>query len=289
MRWRDQRESDNIEDRRSQSGSDIGTRIPIVGKGKIVLFIVVLVAGYYGVDLTGLLNSNLIDLDDTTSISSTSPVDNSSINNNATKFTSTILASTEDYWSQEFQQLGKTYIAPKLVLYSGATRTACGTGQAMMGPFYCNLDQTVYLDLSFYQEMKQRLGGGGDFAQGYVIAHEVGHHVQNLLGILAKVEQLKLNQSNETSNQLSVKLELQADCYAGLWGNAMQKQNILEMGDIEQALNTVQAIGDDRLQQQNNGYIIPDSFTHGSSKQRYNWFKRGFDSGAINQCNTFIQ
>ena len=289
MRWRNQRESDNIEDRRSQSGSDIGTRIPIGGKGKIILFIVVLVAGYYGVDLTGLLNSNLIDLDDTTSISSTLPVDNSSINNNATKFTSIILASTEDYWSQEFQQLGKTYIAPKLVLYSGATRTACGTGQAMMGPFYCNLDQTVYLDLSFYQEMKQRLGGGGDFAQGYVIAHEVGHHVQNLLGILAKVEQLRQNQSNETNNQLSVKLELQADCYAGLWGNAMQKQNILEMGDIEQALNTVQAIGDDRLQQQNNGYIIPDSFTHGSSKQRYSWFKRGFDSGAIDQCNTFIQ
>lgn len=289
MRWRNQRESDNIEDRRSQSGSDIGARIPIGGKGKIILFIVVLVAGYYGVNLTGLLNSNLIDLDDTTSISSTLPVDNSSINNNATKFTSIILASTEDYWSQEFQQLGKTYIAPKLVLYSGATRTACGTGQAMMGPFYCNLDQTVYLDLSFYQEMKQRLGGGGDFAQGYVIAHEVGHHVQNLLGIFAKVEQLRQNQSNETNNQLSVKLELQADCYAGLWGNAMQKQNILEMGDIEQALNTVQAIGDDRLQQQNNGYIIPDSFTHGSSKQRYSWFKRGFDSGAIDQCNTFIQ
>lgn len=288
MRWRNQRESDNIEDRRSQSGSDIGTRIP-GGKGKIILFIVVLVAGYYGVDLTGLLNSNLIDLDDTTSISSTLPVDNSSINNNTTKFTSIILASTEDYWSQEFQQLGKTYIAPKLVLYSGATRTACGTGQAMMGPFYCNLDQTVYLDLSFYQEMKQRLGGGGDFAQGYVIAHEVGHHVQNLLGIFAKVEQLRQNQSKETSNQLSVKLELQADCYAGLWGNAMQKQNILEMDDIEQALNTVQAIGDDRLQQQNNGYIIPDSFTHGSSKQRYSWFKRGFDSGAIDQCNTFIQ
>ncbi len=289
MRWRNQRESDNIEDRGSQSGSDIGTRIPIGGKGKIILFIVVLVAGYYGVDLTGLLNSNLIDLDDTTSISSTLPVDNSSINNNATKFTSIILASTEDYWSQEFQQLGKTYIAAKLVLYNGATRTACGTGQAMTGPFYCNLDQTVYLDLSFYQEMKQRLGGGGDFAQGYVIAHEVGHHVQNLLGIFAKVEQLRQNQSNETNNQLSVKLELQADCYAGLWGNAMQKQNILEMGDIEQALNTVQAIGDDRLQQQNNGYIIPDSFTHGSSKQRYSWFKRGFDSGAIDQCNTFIQ
>ena len=283
MRWRDQRESDNIEDRRSQSASDSGTRIPIGGKGKIILFLVVLVASYYGVDLTGLLDSNVINLGDNTS---TSHVDDAPLNDNdAAKFTSVILASTEDFWQEQFQQLGKTYIPPKLVLYSGATRTLCGTGQAMMGPFYCNLDKTVYLDLSFYQEMKNRLGGGGDFAQGYVIAHEVGHHVQNLLGTFDKVEQLGQNQSN----QLSIKLELQADCYAGLWGNAMQKQHILEVGDIDQALNTVQAIGDDRLQQQNNGYVIPDSFTHGTSKQRYMWFKRGFVSGSMDQCNTFIQ
>ncbi|MCX8585908.1 MULTISPECIES: neutral zinc metallopeptidase [unclassified Gilliamella] len=282
MRWRDQRESDNIEDRRSQSGSDIGTRIPIGGKGKIVLFVVVLVAGYYGVDLTGLLDSNVIDLDDSTS---TSQIDNTPIND-ADKFTSVILASTEDFWREQFQKLGKTYIPPKLVLYNGATQTMCGTGQAMMGPFYCNLDKTVYLDLSFYQEMKRRLGGGGDFAQGYVIAHEVGHHVQNLLGTFNKVEQLSQNQSTLIRNQLSVKLELQADCYAGLWGNGVK--NILDAGDIEQALNTVQAIGDDRLQQ-NNGYIVPDSFTHGTSKQRYTWFKRGYDSGSMDQCNTFIQ
>ena len=283
MRWRDQRESDNIEDRRSQSASDIGTRIPIGGKGKIILFLIVLVAGYYGVDLTGLLDSSVINLGDNTS---TSQVDDAPLNDSdAAKFTSVILASTEDFWQEQFQQLGKTYIPPKLVLYSGAIRTLCGTGQAMMGPFYCNLDKTVYLDLSFYQEMKRRLGGGGDFAQGYVIAHEVGHHVQNLLGTFDKIQQLGQNQTN----QLSIKLELQADCYAGLWGNAMQKQHILEVGDIEQALNTVQAIGDDRLQQQNNGYVVPDSFTHGTSKQRYTWFKRGFDSGSINQCNTFIQ
>ena len=283
MRWRDQRESDNIEDRRSQSASDIGTRIPIGGKGKIILFLIVLVAGYYGVDLTGLLDSSVINLGDNTS---TSQVDDAPLNDSdAAKFTSVILASTEDFWQEQFQQLGKTYIPPKLVLYSGATRTLCGTGQAMMGPFYCNLDKTVYLDLSFYQEMKRRLGGGGDFAQVYVIAHEVGHHVQNLLGTFDKIQQLGQNQTN----QLSIKLELQADCYAGLWGNAMQKQHILEVGDIEQALNTVQAIGDDRLQQQNNGYVVPDSFTHGTSKQRYTWFKRGFDSGSINQCNTFIQ
>lgn len=283
MRWRDQRESDNIEDRRSQSGSDIGTRIPIGGKGKIVLFVVVLVAGYYGVDLTGLLDSKVIDLDDSTS---TSQIDNTQPND-ADKFTSVILASTEDFWREQFQKLGKTYIPPKLVLYNGATRTMCGTGQAMMGPFYCNLDKTVYLDLSFYQEMKRRLGGGGDFAQGYVIAHEVGHHVQNLLGTFNKVEQLSQNQSTLIRNQLSVKLELQADCYAGLWGNGVK--NILDAGDIEQALNTVQAIGDDRLQQENNGYIVPDSFTHGTSKQRYTWFKRGYDSGSMDQCNTFIQ
>lgn len=283
MRWRDQRESDNIEDRRSQSGSDIGTRIPIGGKGKIVLFVVVLVAGYYGVDLTGLLDSNVIDLDDSTS---TSQIDNT-IPSDADKFTSVILASTEDFWREQFQKLGKTYIPPKLVLYNGATRTMCGTGQAMMGPFYCNLDKTVYLDLSFYQEMKRRLGGGGYFAQGYVIAHEVGHHVQNLLGTFNKVEQLSQNQSTLIRNQLSVKLELQADCYAGLWGNGVK--NILDAGDIEQALNTVQAIGDDRLQQENNGYIVPDSFTHGTSKQRYTWFKRGYDSGSMDQCNTFIQ
>ncbi|MCX8710907.1 neutral zinc metallopeptidase [Gilliamella sp. B3464] len=285
MRWRDQRESDNIEDRRSQSGSELGTRIPIKGKGKVILFLVVLIAGYYGVDLTSLLNSNLIDSSNTEqTISQYNDQDP-----DAAKFTSVILASTEDYWSQQFKALGKTYIPPKLVLYTGSTQTSCGTGQTFMGPFYCSIDKTVYLDTSFYQEMKQRLGGGGDFAQGYVIAHEIGHHVQNLLGTFNNIEQLKQTQPDINSNQLSVKLELQADCYAGLWGNAMQKQNILEVGDIEQALNTTQAIGDDRLQRQSNGYVMPDSFTHGTSKQRYTWFKRGFDSGSINQCNTFDQ
>lgn len=285
MRWRDQRESDNIEDRRSQSGSEIGTRIPLGGKGKIALFVVVLVAGYYGVDLTSLLDSNLIDTDNVQQTSTNNVQDNQE----AVKFTSVILASTEDYWSQEFKRLNKQYEAPKLVLYSGSTRTSCGTGQTFMGPFYCSADKTVYLDLSFYQEMKQQLGGGGDFAQGYVIAHEIGHHVQNLLGTFNKIEQLKQNQSELSKNQLSVKLELQADCYAGMWGNAMQEQNILEVGDIEQALNTTEAIGDDRLQRQRNGYVVPDSFTHGTSQQRYTWFKRGFDNGSINQCNTFAE
>ncbi|WDM18962.1 MULTISPECIES: neutral zinc metallopeptidase [unclassified Gilliamella] len=285
MRWRDQRESDNIEDRRSQYGSNSGIRIPMSGKGRVVLFILVLVAGYYGVDLTGLLNSDLIE------------TDNSSLNSNeysindedAAKFTSVILASTEDYWQQAFNRLGRTYTPPKLVLYTGSTSTSCGVGQTFMGPFYCSVDKTVYLDISFYQEMKRQLGGGGDFAQGYVIAHEIGHHVQNLLGVFNKIEQLKQGQSEVFVNHLSVKLELQADCFAGLWGHAMQQKNILDVGDIEQALKTAEAIGDDRLQRQSKGYVVPDSFTHGSSKQRYTWFKRGFDSDDINQCNTFAE
>ncbi|MWN05533.1 neutral zinc metallopeptidase [Gilliamella sp. Pas-s95] len=287
MRWKDQRESDNIEDRRSQSSSGMGTAIPIKGKGKIALFIVVLVAGYYGVDLTGLLSSDLTTSDSTQQTSSEYTADD----REAAKFTSVILASTEDYWSEQFQRLGKTYVPPKLVLYTHSTQTSCGTGQAVMGPFYCNIDKTVYLDLSFYQEMKQRLGGGGDFAQGYVIAHEIGHHVQNLLGTFNQVAQLTQDQSDTVKNQISVKLELQADCYAGMWGGATQckKKNILEVGDIEQALKTAQAIGDDRLQQQSGGYVMPDSFTHGSSKQRYTWFKQGFDNGSISQCNTFAE
>lgn len=282
MRWQNKRESDNIEDRRSQSNGQLGGEmIPIKGKSGIVMLIVVIIAGYYGVDLTGLLQPQ----------TTTNPINvslSSEQEQKAAKFTSVILASTEDYWSQKFRQLGQHYTPPKLVLYTGATATGCGTGQSVMGPFYCSADQTVYLDLSFYQQMKQRMGGGGDFAQGYVIAHEIGHHVQNLLGTFAKVEQLRQN-SRTNNNQLSIKLELQADCYAGMWGHAMEQENILEIGDLEQALNTAEAIGDDRLQKQSQGYVVPDSFTHGTSKQRYYWFKQGFDKGDINQCNTFTQ
>lgn len=282
MRWQNKRESDNIEDRRSQSNGQLGGgMIPIKGKSGIVMLIVVIIAGYYGVDLTGLLQPQ----------TTTNPINvslSSEQEQKAAKFTSVILASTEDYWSQKFRQLGQHYTPPKLVLYTGATATGCGTGQSVMGPFYCSADQTVYLDLSFYQQMKQRMGGGGDFAQGYVIAHEIGHHVQNLLGTFAKVEQLRQN-SRTNNNQLSIKLELQADCYAGMWGHAMEQENILEIGDLEQALNTAEAIGDDRLQKQSQGYVVPDSFTHGTSKQRYYWFKQGFDKGDINQCNTFTQ
>jgi predicted metalloprotease len=172
-------------------------------------------------------------------------------------------------------------------MYRGATRTGCGTGQSVMGPFYCPADQTVYIDLSFYDEMKTKLGADGDFAQGYVVAHEVGHHVQKLLGIEPKVREMQQGASQTQVNQLSVKMELQADCFAGVWGHYMQQENILEAGDLQEALNAAEAIGDDRLQQKGQGRVVPDSFTHGTSEQRYTWFKRGFDGGNPGQCNTF--
>ena len=285
MRWQGRRESDNVEDRRGQSGSPMGGgggfRLPS-GKGGIVLLIIVLVAGYYGVDLTGMLTGEPVSPQQTTTQRSISPQDEE-----AAKFTKVILADTEDTWGAIFKDMGRQYPQPKLVMYRGATRTACGTGQSVMGPFYCPADSTVYIDLSFYDEMQSKLGAGGDFAQGYVIAHEVGHHVQKLLGIESKVRQLQQNASQAEANRLSVKMELQADCFAGVWGYNMQKQDYMETGDLQEALNAAEAIGDDRLQQQSQGRVVPDSFTHGTSQQRYTWFKRGFDSGDPAQCNTF--
>lgn len=284
MRWQGRRESDNVEDRRGQSGSPMGGgggfRLPS-GKGGIVLLMIVLVAGYYGVDLTGMLTGEPVSQQQTTQ-RTISPQDEE-----AAKFTKVILADTEDTWGAIFKDMGRQYPQPKLVMYRGATRTACGTGQSVMGPFYCPADSTVYIDLSFYNEMRNKLGAGGDFAQGYVIAHEVGHHVQKLLGIESKVRQLQQNASQAEANRLSVKMELQADCFAGVWGYNMQKQDYMETGDLQEALNAAEAIGDDRLQQQSQGRVVPDSFTHGTSQQRYTWFKRGFDSGDPAQCNTF--
>ncbi|CAB5715107.1 MULTISPECIES: KPN_02809 family neutral zinc metallopeptidase [Aeromonas] len=278
MRWQDRRESNNVEDRRQQGG---GGGLPIGGKGRLILLVVVMVAGYYGVDLSPLLNEP----------ASQTPPQRQEMSQPAkdplARFTSVMLASTEDAWGEIFQQSGNRYQAPKLVLYRGATRTGCGQGQSVMGPFYCPADRTVYIDLSFYQEMRDKLGADGDFAQGYVVAHEVGHHVQNLLGIERKMREQQQGLSRAEQNKLSVKLELQADCFAGVWGHYMEREQVLETGDLEEALNAAQAIGDDRLQQQSQGRVIPDSFTHGSSAQRYAWFKRGFDSGKPASCNTF--
>ncbi|MBS1203323.1 MAG: hypothetical protein H6R25_222 [Proteobacteria bacterium] len=284
MRWQGRRESSNVEDRRNESGGPSmrgpGFRLP-GGKGGLILLFVVMVASYYGVDLTGLLTGQPI---------TTAPQQQRSISpqeDESARFTSVIFASTEDTWSEIFQKMGRNYSQPKLVMYRNHTNTGCGTGQSIMGPFYCPADSKVYIDLSFYDEMKNKLGAGGDFAQGYVIAHEVGHHVQKVLGTEAKVRRLQQNATQKEANELSVRMELQADCYAGVWGHSMQQQGVLEAGDLEEALNAAQAIGDDRLQQRSQGAVFPETFTHGTSAQRYTWFKRGMDSGNPAQCDTF--
>jgi predicted metalloprotease len=203
-------------------------------------------------------------------------------------FVAVVLADTEDTWQQLFRQMGREYEEPNLVLFRGATKTACGFGQAAMGPFYCPGDHKVYIDLSFYSDLKDRFKAPGDFAQAYVIAHEVGHHVQNLLGISQKVQQAKRSINEVEGNKLSVRQELQADCFAGIWAyHADRTRQLLEAGDIDEGLNAASAIGDDRLQKQSQGYVSPDSFTHGSSAQRVKWFKIGFERGDLKQCDTF--
>lgn len=279
MRWKDLNESGNVEDRRGRGFR--GGGLPLKGGAGVLVLLVVMVAGYYGIDLTPLLG------DTGAPVSQGQPYEATPEEQEMARFSAVALKTTEDAWEQIFSQSGSSYSPPKMVLYSGASETACGYGQSAMGPFYCPLDQSVYLDLSFFQDMKERLGGGGDFAQGYVIAHEVGHHVQHLLGVDEKVRELQARSSRAQANRLSVSLELQADCYAGVWGHLMQQQGILEAGDLEEALNTARAIGDDRLQRQSGGRVVPDSFTHGTSEQRYTWFKRGFDSGNPQMCDTF--
>ena len=284
MRWQGRRESDNVEDRRNNAGPQMmgGRRVRLPrGKGGIVILLLVIIGGYYGVDLSSFLTGQPLSprISQQRSIS---PQEDE-----AAKFTSVVLATTEDTWAEIFTRLGRTYQPPRLVMFRGVTDTGCGTGQSVMGPFYCPTDSTVYIDLSFYDEMKHKLGADGDFAQGYVIAHEVGHHVQKLMGVESKVRQLQQSAAPKEVNHLSVLMELQADCFAGVWGHSMQQQGVLEGGDLEEALNAAEAIGDDRLQQKSQGRIVPDSFTHGTSSQRYSWFKRGFDSGDPAQCNTF--
>ncbi len=281
MRLDNSRESDNIEDRR-------GRRMTGGGRGKIGIgaIVLALVAIYFGVD-PGVVLQNLGDPAGT-SVSPSAP-DATPQPTAETRFVSKVLADTEDAWGAVFQQKGwGGYQRPKLVLFSGATPTACGTGQSAMGPFYCPGDSKVYLDLSFFKQMAQELDSPGDFAQAYVIAHEVGHHVQHLLGVTGQVDQMRGRMGAAAARQLSVKVELQADCFAGVWAKHSDTQRgTLEAGDIEEALNAATAIGDDRLQQRSQGYVVPDSFTHGSSAQRVRWFTRGFKSGDTAQCDTF--
>ncbi|MCL2345592.1 MAG: zinc metallopeptidase [Desulfobulbus sp.] len=284
MRMDNERESDNLEDRRGSGGGFS------LGGGHLSLgaVAIALIASYFlGVNPMTVLNmlggGGLPAVEQHAPAAHRPPADDETA-----RFVAQVLASTEDAWQQIFQASGKQYRDPKLVLFSGVTPTACGTGQSAMGPFYCPGDQRVYIDLQFFDELKTRFKAPGEFAQAYVIAHEVGHHVQNLLGISEQVQRARQRAGEAESNALSVRLELQADCLAGVWGNrAGTMQNLLEAGDLEAALHAASAIGDDRLQQQAQGRIVPESFTHGSSAQRVRWFKRGFESGDINQCNTF--
>ena len=278
MRLDDQQESSNVEDRRG-SGGGIGGKG--IGVGTIVL---ALVAMYFGVDPSVVLNVGQGLQQQETTEAHPIPKDDP-----MAQFVAKVLGSTEETWGKVFQQSGHQYPAPKLVLFSGQTSTACGAGQAAMGPFYCPADQKVYIDLSFYQEMKNRFHAPGDFAQAYVIAHEVGHHIQNLMGTSEQVQRARQSARNEAeANQYSVRLELQADCYAGVWADHADGENrILEAGDVEEAMTAAAAIGDAALQKQAQGYAVPDSFTHGSSQQRMRWFNQGLSTGDIQQCDTF--
>jgi predicted metalloprotease len=306
MRWRGRRQSENVEDRRSEGGGRAGFPFPFPGGqggrvrlptgrqgGGIGIMGILIILGlmyFFGVDPSVIMQggdtgAQLPDLQQQkTQTSDTATAGDDDLK----KFVAVVLADTEDVWSALFRQYGRSYKEPKLVLFSGATRSACGTGLAQMGPFYCPLDQKVYVDLGFYKELKSRFKAPGDFAQAYVIAHEVGHHVQKLLGIADKVQQLKSRMSQREANAIQVRMELQADCFAGMWAkHANRTKSILEPGDVEEALNAASAIGDDHIQKQQQGYVVPDAFTHGSSKQRVRWFRKGFTSGDINQCDTF--
>jgi len=280
MRWKSGRRSDNIEDRR-------GIRLSHgVKGGGIGMLLLVLIAMYFGVDPSFILQQGS-EMGDGSSVQ-TIPVQPSAADNELADFVSVVLADTEDTWRSLFKRMGGTYEEPNLVLFTGMVESACGYAQAAIGPFYCPRDKKVYIDLSFYRDLKNKLNAPGDFAQAYVISHEVGHHVQNLFGIMDKVQAMRPRLSQKKYNNLSVKMELQADCFSGIWAHHAQKmRNILEPGDVEEALNAASMIGDDRLQKQSRGYVAPDSFTHGTSAQRVTWFNRGFQTGSINSCDTF--
>jgi len=280
VRWRDSRRSSNIEDRRGQRRSGI------VGGG-LGTVLLVLLAMYFGVDPAFLLDT--LQGPAYTDPAGTSQPDATALQNDPlADMVAVVMADTEDVWHAIFAAGGRRYQEPTLVLFSGATRSACGVGQAAMGPFYCAADQSAYIDLSFYEEMRQRFDAPGDFAQAYVIAHEVGHHVQNLLGVSEEVRRRQQMLSEADSNRLSVRLELQADCLAGVWANRADKaRGLIEAGDIDEALRAASAIGDDRLQMQSRGTVVPESFTHGTSEQRAYWFRAGLRGGDLDDCDTF--
>ena len=293
MKWEGNRESDNVEDRRDDGGGGgggfsggglLGGRS--IGIGTIVI---ALLGGWaFGVNPLTILSLLSGGSPPAQVQQQQAPAHRPPADDRMAKFVATVLADTEDVWKDVFAKGGATYREPRLVLFRGATQTACGQGQSAMGPFYCPGDQKVYIDLGFYETLSKRLGAPGEFAQAYVIAHEVGHHVQNLLGISAKVDEARSRVSKVEYNALSVKLELQADCFAGVWAyNANNSRHILEGGDIESAMNAAAKIGDDALQRAGGGTVVPESFTHGTSAQRQRWFNTGITTGSVKACDTF--
>lgn len=315
MKLDDFRSNDNIEDRRGQGGGGFGfpgggrggrINIPMGGgraggfSFKTILFLIVLyfILKMLGIDLLQVLNGGGGYVGPSTQSGYEEQVappagqagggSTADVTGAAGKeFVGAVLKSTEVFWTNYFKQGGQAYQVPKLVLFEGFVQSACGMAQSAMGPFYCPPDKKVYIDLSFYQDLRDKLGAPGDFAQGYVIAHEVGHHVQNLLGIAGKVTQQRMRVSEEEGNALSVRMELQADCLAGMWGKFMNDTDRLDPGDMEEGLRAASSIGDDRLQKRSQGYVVPESFTHGSSEQRMRWLKRGLSTSNIRDCDTF--
>jgi uncharacterized protein len=278
MRWEGRRESGNIEDRRGMGGMGVG--LPLGGGvGGLVLLLLI----------SWLTGTNPLDLISSSSIPEEQTVPTSGVRDNdpQARFIAVALGDTEDTWREVFRQRGQAYVPPVLVLFNQATQSACGVGRAEVGPFYCPADRKVYLDLSFFRELDERFGAPGDFAQAYVVAHEVGHHVQNLLGISEKVTAARERADDRQANALSVRLELQADCLAGVWGHYSASHGYLDPGDADEGLNAAAAIGDDRLQRMGRGEVIPDTFTHGSSADRVRWLRRGLDGGTIESCDTF--
>ena len=283
MRWRGERQSDNVEDRR---GASVSRGAKIGGISGLGLVAVVVISMFLGVDPTALLQ--VVGQNTQSTTMSTEQTTSAPANDDMRNFVAVVLAETEDVWNETFQKAGRTYEEPKLVLFSGAVESACGMADAAVGPFYCPADHKVYLDLVFFEDLHSRFGASGDFAQAYVIAHEIGHHVQTQLGIIQKVNAMQARASKTDRNKLNVMLELQADCLAGMWAHqAQKKRNILEAGDIEEGLNAASAVGDDRIQKRTQGYVVPDGFTHGSSAQRVKWFRRGLEQGNISACDTF--
>ena len=279
MLWQGRRGSDNVDDRRGVSGGQVAVGGGILG---IIVLVINLLMG-------GDVDPSQLPLPGGPGQAQGAPMsaEQKAQEDQLAQFVRVVLAETEDVWNEQFRKFGSNYEEPRLVLFSGVVQSGCGTASAQSGPFYCPADRQVYIDLSFYNELKNRFGAGGDFAMAYVIAHEVGHHIQTLTGTSQKVQAMRQRVSKEEYNQYSVRLELQADFYAGVWAHYIKGKGLLEQGDIEEALNAANAIGDDRLQQQSQGYVVPESFTHGTSAQRMYWFRKGYETGDVSQGDTF--